>query len=77
MLDNLSLAGTFSLYAAVSLAGAVALYLVLPETEGRTLQEIQEHFAGTRDLLRERKASPQSAKWAADNPAMDNVESRL
>lgn len=76
MLDTLSLPGTFGLYAAVSLAGAVALYLVLPETEGRTLQEIQEHFAGSRDLLRESKPKA-SSKWAADNLAMENVESRL
>lgn len=39
--DRLSLAGTFALYAAVSLVGAVVLFLLMPETEGRTLQEIQ------------------------------------
>ncbi|XP_046678872.1 facilitated trehalose transporter Tret1-like isoform X2 [Homalodisca vitripennis] len=80
-LDILSLAGTFLVYSAVSMAGAVALYLVLPETEGRTLQEIQEHFAGTRNLLtegrRSRREQGEPTKWAADNPAMDHQESHL
>lgn len=46
-----TLPGTFWLYSAVSLLGCVILYFILPETEGRTLIEIEEHFSGGRNLL--------------------------
>jgi SP family sugar porter-like MFS transporter len=40
----LGAAGTFWTYAAVCLAGAVFLFLRLPETKGRTLEEIETDF---------------------------------
>lgn len=51
ILEALTLHGTFYLYGAVAFAGAIFLYFQLPETEGRTLHEIQQHYAGERDLL--------------------------
>lgn len=46
MLATLSLPGTFFFYAGVALIGTIILYFVLPETEGRSLTEIEEHFSG-------------------------------
>lgn len=55
MVATLSLAGTFWLYSSVAFIGCVVFYFVLPETEGRTLLEIEEHFLGKR-LLSDKKA---------------------
>lgn len=77
MVDNLTLAGTFGFYSVVSLVGALVTYLVLPETEGRTLLEIEEHFAGTRNIMKENKKRKDPQRWAADNPALENTESHL
>lgn len=41
-----TLAGVFWLYSAVALIGFVAMYFLLPETEGKPLIEITEHYAG-------------------------------
>nr|CAD7202134.1 unnamed protein product [Timema douglasi] len=84
MLDGLTLPGTFWIYGAVSLIGSVYFFFELPETEGRTLHEIEEHFAGKRDLMT-RKTSRRHTqnddidKWAAVNPALvaEDVESHL
>uniref|UniRef100_A0A1A9WGT3 Major facilitator superfamily (MFS) profile domain-containing protein n=1 Tax=Glossina brevipalpis TaxID=37001 RepID=A0A1A9WGT3_9MUSC len=45
MLGALTLPGTFWFYSLVALVGAVILYFTLPETEGRTLGEIEAHFS--------------------------------
>lgn len=58
MLNSMTLPGTFWFYGVVSLLGCIVLYFFLPETEGRTLYEIQEHFEGSRNLLKEGKMSP-------------------
>lgn len=50
MLATMTLPGTFWFYSAVALVGAVVLYFVLPETEGRTLLEIEQHFSGGKQL---------------------------
>lgn len=42
MKDALTLAGTFFFYGLISLLGFVYLYFLLPETEGKTLQDIEE-----------------------------------
>lgn len=47
----MTLPGTFWFYSSVSLLGCLILYFVLPETEGRTLIEIEEHFSGGRSLF--------------------------
>lgn len=49
MVDTLTLAGTFWFYSAVALIGCVILYFVLPETEGKSLNEI-ELFFGNKSL---------------------------
>lgn len=50
MLATLTLPGTFWFYSMVGLSGAALLYFVLPETEGRSLVEIEEHFSGGKSL---------------------------
>uniref|UniRef100_A0A1B0D994 Major facilitator superfamily (MFS) profile domain-containing protein n=1 Tax=Phlebotomus papatasi TaxID=29031 RepID=A0A1B0D994_PHLPP len=46
MVGTFTLNGTFWIYAFIALSGALILYFTLPETEGRTLSVIEEHFAG-------------------------------
>ncbi|XP_058117746.1 solute carrier family 2, facilitated glucose transporter member 10-like [Anopheles ziemanni] len=48
MLAIFSLPGTFWIYSLVTVVGAMILYKVLPETEGKTLQEIETYFASPR-----------------------------
>ncbi|XP_061393962.1 facilitated trehalose transporter Tret1 [Musca vetustissima] len=45
MLSLLTMPGTFWFYSAVALVGCATLYFTLPETEGRTLGEIEAHFS--------------------------------
>ncbi|PSN31571.1 hypothetical protein C0J52_20809 [Blattella germanica] len=45
MEHNLQLYGTFWSYGAISVVGFVYLYFQLPETEGKTLEEIEQIFA--------------------------------
>uniref|UniRef100_A0A6M2DHG4 Putative permease of the major facilitator superfamily protein n=1 Tax=Xenopsylla cheopis TaxID=163159 RepID=A0A6M2DHG4_XENCH len=42
----LGLEGMFYAFAVVSFLGIIYIYMLLPETEGRTLQEIEEYFGG-------------------------------
>jgi len=82
MVNGMSLSGTFFFYSLINFIGLCFLYAILPETEGRTLREIEEHYAGIqnlkdrpREVLRANKE-----KWAATNPAIvydENVESKL
>lgn len=75
VIDLINLSGTFLLYAIVSIIGCVVLYIMMPETEGVPLEDIQEHFANKSktfvtkiersDKINEKK------KWAANNPALD------
>ncbi|XP_043515060.1 facilitated trehalose transporter Tret1-like [Frieseomelitta varia] len=81
MVDGMSMPGTFLFYSSINFAGGVLLYFILPETEGRSLKEIEEHYAGIQSL----KSRPRKEelafkeKWAASNPAVvyDDTESKL
>lgn len=81
MVNGITLAGSFWFYSAVGFLGAVVIYFILPETEGRTLREIEEHFAGIQNLNQRptREEIPFKEKWAVSNPApvVDDVESKL
>ncbi|XP_031344079.1 facilitated trehalose transporter Tret1-like isoform X2 [Photinus pyralis] len=46
MIKSMTISGTYWFYAAISFVGCLVLYFILPETEGRSLQEISDHFAG-------------------------------
>lgn len=60
MLATMTLPGTFWFYSSVSLIGCIILYFALPETEGRTLIDIEEHFSGGRRLEDTDKKTPDS-----------------
>lgn len=60
MLANLTLPGTFALYSAISIGGALLLYFILPETEGHTLVEIEAHFTGGKKLTGKNPKSEKS-----------------
>ncbi|KAH8274117.1 hypothetical protein KR044_011108 [Drosophila immigrans] len=49
MITVMTLPITFAFYASVSFIGIVILYFTLPETEGRTLGEIEAHFSKKND----------------------------
>ncbi|XP_076632356.1 facilitated trehalose transporter Tret1 isoform X1 [Colletes latitarsis] len=81
MVNGMSLAGTFFFYGLMNVAGGVLLYFILPETEGRTLKEIEDHYAGVQSLKNKpkKKDLPFKEKWAATNPAViyDDTESKM
>ncbi|XP_011149996.1 facilitated trehalose transporter Tret1 isoform X2 [Harpegnathos saltator] len=49
--SSLTRHGTFILYGCISLLGTIYFYICLPETKGRTLQEIEDYFSGRGDTL--------------------------
>ncbi|CAH1130240.1 unnamed protein product [Ceutorhynchus assimilis] len=50
LVDVFKLYGVFWFYAAVAAIGLISLHFLLPETEGWTLGEITEHYAGGKRL---------------------------
>lgn len=52
MLKMLTLPGLFWFNAGISAAGCILIYFILPETEGRTLLEIEQSFARKKSLPR-------------------------
>lgn len=81
MMNSMTLPGTFFFYSMINLSGLCLLYVILPETEGRTLREIEEHYAGVQNLKdRPRKKQQAKEKWAVTNPAIvydESIESKL
>lgn len=47
--------GAFMLYGCISLLGTIFFYFCLPETKGRTLQEIEDYFSGRIKSLKKPK----------------------
>lgn len=82
IMSGLTLSGTFFFHFLINLVGGCLLFVILPETEGRTLREIEEHYAGIQDL-RDKPRKEQHVlkeKWAATNPAVvydESSESKL
>ncbi|KAK4880576.1 hypothetical protein RN001_008722 [Aquatica leii] len=50
MVNGLSFPGVYWFYAGVGCVGFIIIYMAVPETEGKTLQEINDHFAGRNKL---------------------------
>ncbi|XP_044727454.1 facilitated trehalose transporter Tret1-like [Chrysoperla carnea] len=44
--------GAFWVYGCISLLGTIVLYVYLPETKGKTLQEIEDYFCGRTESLK-------------------------
>uniref|UniRef100_A0A182Y162 Major facilitator superfamily (MFS) profile domain-containing protein n=1 Tax=Anopheles stephensi TaxID=30069 RepID=A0A182Y162_ANOST len=57
--------GTFLVYGVISLLGTLLLYVILPETKNRTLQEIEEQFRRGR-----RKSKDAEASAGEEGPAV-------
>ncbi|KAG6465043.1 hypothetical protein O3G_MSEX014904 [Manduca sexta] len=56
--------GVFGLYGAMSLTSIIFFYFFLPETKGKTLQEIEDYFSGRTKSLN-KKNSIHSAQYVA------------
>ncbi|CAB3373892.1 Hypothetical predicted protein [Cloeon dipterum] len=50
--------GAFWIYGVISTLGTVFFYFFLPETKGKSLEEIEDYFAGRRDTLDTPKKRP-------------------
>lgn len=46
MFRSMGLGGVYAVYGTLIAMALVACWFLLPETKGRTLQEIEEHFRG-------------------------------
>lgn len=83
VIDYINLSGTLLVYAIVSIIGFVVLYAIMPETEGVTLEDIQEHFADkSKTFVKKINRSDKikgKQKWAASNPALelDHTETHI
>ncbi|XP_060532892.1 facilitated trehalose transporter Tret1-like [Cylas formicarius] len=53
MLKSFGSHGVFFFYGAVALLGTVFVWFFLPETKGKTLEEIQEYFVDRKPMVRE------------------------
>uniref|UniRef100_A0A7G3AKB0 Putative facilitated trehalose transporter tret1-2 n=1 Tax=Lutzomyia longipalpis TaxID=7200 RepID=A0A7G3AKB0_LUTLO len=49
--------GTFMLYGCISLTGCIFFYKCLPETKGKSLQEIEDYFSGRIKTLKTKKGA--------------------
>lgn len=70
MVSTLALSGTFYLYSVVAIVSCILFYFVLPETEGRTLIDIEEHFLGKKSL------SQKSSKNNSRNNGLNEIGGR-
>lgn len=70
----LTLPGTFWFYSAVSLIGTIILYFVMPETEGRTLMEIEAHYTGGEKLTYARKLKKQKKSSETDTELSEHAQ---
>lgn len=71
MVNSLTLPGTFWFYAAINFIGCLSLYFVLPETEGKPLSEITNHFSGA--LKMDNKVRRKRRKERATEMGVVNV----
>lgn len=61
--ETITIHGTYLLYGFISMFGTVYFYLCLPETKGKTLQEIEDYFSGRSDSL---KTGFSNKHWTSD-----------
>lgn len=71
--DYINLSGTFLVYAVVSITGCVVLHVMMPETEGVPLEDIQEHFANKSKtfVTKIERSDTKIEKKSWTNPALE------
>lgn len=85
---TLSLPGASLLYCFICGLGLIFTYIVLPETEGRTLEEIELHFSDNSKSITDRKIAKSKSKTQSngnhkptengyDNKAFENENSKV
>lgn len=57
MVATMTLSGTFWFYSAIALTGCIVLYFTLPETEGKTLIEIETYFTNSPPSIGETRSN--------------------
>ncbi|XP_074025646.1 facilitated trehalose transporter Tret1 [Leptinotarsa decemlineata] len=80
MVATFSLPGVFWFYGCVGIVGTVVLHFVLPETEGKSLFEITEHFDGgtkLRKSVRRKRTFEGNVNKAFESNENGKVESNL
>lgn len=77
LISAFTLPGTYWLYSAVGILGVIVLYFWLPETEGKTLGEINEHFSGVRRMDNKVYRKRHTTNGGTSNPAYCDSESDL
>lgn len=78
MVRLLTMPGTFFVYSCVAIVGVIFLYFKLPETENRTLLEIEANFDKTkREYLKQQKMQQQQPTQQPQTLAASNeIDSR-
>lgn len=81
VVSKITLPGTFSIFSGASFAGILVLYFILPETEGKSLHDIYNHYSGNIELgnkvYRKKKDKDRKAvQNGADNPGFEDNETR-
>lgn len=71
---TLSLPGTALFYCIICGIGLIFTYNVLPETEGRSLEDIELHFADNSKNICDRKIARKSKKSTNSNEKAKNVK---
>ncbi|KAM3968424.1 LOW QUALITY PROTEIN: facilitated trehalose transporter Tret1 [Aphomia sociella] len=85
MVERIDLWGTYGFYGIVCTLGCIIFYFNLPETEGKKLNDIENHFAGvkrlTNKVYRSKKIPSRDAKMhelkGAVNPSFEPESSQL
>lgn len=79
LIGAITLPGVYWLYGLIGLISFVVLYFFLPETEGWSLYEIEQHFAGKISLLHSGiKKTSKTTSEGVDNPCVvDDEVSKL
>ncbi|KAF5299384.1 hypothetical protein FQR65_LT09425 [Abscondita terminalis] len=73
IIDSFTIFGTYMLYASICFIGIIIMYYILPETEGKTLQEISDHFEGITKLDKNiRRKRPRMTNNTHINPCLVN-----
>ncbi|KAK5646898.1 hypothetical protein RI129_005362 [Pyrocoelia pectoralis] len=78
IVSTITIPGMYYLYGGISFVGVIVLYFALPETEGKTLEEIADHFHGVSKLDNKVRRNTKDISKACgnDNPSFSN-DSRI